>query len=118
MPFISSVRVMSALSKFNVVGGGKSDHYWSEHEPLLVEIPSYIGAHRAPIRGTSLRCDGAGSPRALVVISQRRKVDDSKYGKFVSLLGSIRSPMLGKVPASSEGRSYIGVLPILCHRGR
>ena len=96
----------------------RRDHYWFEHEPLLVEMPSYIGAYRVPIRGTSLRRDGAGSPLALVGISQRRKVDDSKYGKFVSLLGSIRSPMLGKVPASSEGRSYIGVLPILCHRER
>ena len=81
-------------------------------------MPSYIGAHRAPIRGVSLSGDGAGSPRALVGISPRRKVDDFKYGKFISLLGCIRSPMLGKVPASSEGRSYIGVLPIPCHRGR
>ena len=36
MPFISSVRVMSALSKFNVVGGGKSDHYWLASEPVVV----------------------------------------------------------------------------------
>ena len=55
-------------------------------------MPSYIGAHRAPIRGASLSCDGAGSPLALVGISPRRKVDDSKYGKCVPHLGSIRSP--------------------------
>ena len=72
------------------------DHYWSEREPLLVEMPSYIGAHRAPIRGVSLSCDGAGLPLALVKIFHSRKVDDSKYGKFISLLGSIRSPMLRK----------------------
>ena len=60
----------------------RRDHYWSEHEPLLVEIPSYIGAHRAPIIGESLCCDDAGSPLALVGISPRRKVDDFKYGKI------------------------------------
>ena len=76
--------------------GGESDQYWSVSEPLLVEILSYIGAHRAPIRGVSLSCDGAGSPLALVEISQRREVDDSKYGKFVFLFGSIPSPMLGE----------------------
>ena len=76
--------------------GPSVNYYWSEHGPLLVEIPSYIGAHRAPIIGESLSCDAAGSPLALVGISPRRKVDDSKYGKFISLLGSIRSPMLGR----------------------
>ena len=70
----------------------------------MVEIPSYIGAYRAPIRGASLSCDGAGSPLALVEISQRREVDDSKHGKFVSLLRSIRSPMLGKSTCFSEAR--------------
>ena len=99
------------LSKHNAVGDGKSDqywsasepvlvrssnHYWSDREPVLVEMPSYIGAHRASIRGVSLSCDGAGLPLALVKIFHSRKVDDSKYGKFISLLGSIRSPMLGK----------------------
>ena len=74
----------------------RRDHYWSDREPLLVEMPSYIGAHRAPIRGASLSCDGAGSPLALVGISPRRKVDDFKYGKFISLLECIRSPMLGR----------------------
>ena len=67
-------------------------------------MPSYIGAHRAPIIGESLCCDDAGSPLALVVISQRRKVGDSKYGKFVPLLGNIRSPMLGERAYSPCGR--------------
>ena len=80
-------------------------------EPLLVEMPSYIGAHRATIRGASLRRDGAGSSLALVGISQRRKVDDSKYGrkvddskygKFISLLGSVRFPMLGRGTTSAS----------------
>ena len=57
------------LSKHDAVGDGKSDQYWSASEPLLVEMPSYIGAHRAPIRGASLSCDGAGSPLGLVGIS-------------------------------------------------
>ena len=91
---------------------------WFEHGPLLVEIPSYIGAHRAPIRGTSLRCDGAGSPRALVVISPRREVGVPSIGNSFPSLGTFAPPCWGEVPASSGGRSYFGVLPILCHRGR
>ena len=121
------------LSKHNAVGDGKSDqywsasepvlvrssnHYWSDREPVLVEMPSCIGAHRAPIRGASLSCDAAGLPLALVKIFHSRKVDDSKYGKFISLFGSIRSPMLGKSACFLWGRSYFGILPIPCHRGR
>ena len=87
------------------------DQYWFVREPLLVEMPSYIGAHRATIRGASLRRDGAGSSLALVGISQRRKVDDSKYGKFISLLGSVRFPMLGRGTTSAS-------FPYHGHRGR
>ena len=88
--------------------GPSVKHYWSEHEPLLVEMSSYIGAHRAPIMGGgSLRCDGAASPRALVVIFQRRRVDDSKYGKFVPLLGSIRFPMLRRGTTSASFPYYV-----------
>ena len=85
----------------------RRDYYWFEHGPLLVEMSSYIGAHRVPIRGASSSCDGAGSPLALVEISQRRKVDDSKYGKFVPLLGSIRSPMLGRSAYSLGGGASV-----------
>ena len=70
-------------------------------------MPPYIGAHKAPIIGESLCCDGAGSPLALVVIFQRRKVDDSKCGKFVPLLGSIRSPMLGGGTTSASSSYYV-----------
>lgn len=59
-------------------------------------MPSYIGAHRAPIRGASLSCDGAGSPLALVGIFPKEEVDDFKYGKFISLLECIRSSVLGE----------------------
>ena len=58
-------------------------------------MPPYIGAHKAPIIGESLCCDGAGSPLALVGISPRSKVDDSKYGKFISLRGCRRLPSVG-----------------------
>jgi len=96
MPFICSVRATSALSKFNTVGGGKSDQYWSASEPVVVGNSNqycfaswpvlvrawtttgrnallYWYAQVAYNRG-SLRCDGAGSSLALVGISQRRKV--------------------------------------------
>ena len=81
--------------------GPSVKHYWSEHEPLLVEMSSYIGAHRAPIIGESLCCDDAGSPLALVVIFQRRKVGiPSLENSF--LLGGIRFPMLGRGTTSAS----------------
>ena len=89
------------------------DHYWSEREPVLVEIPSYIGAHRAPIIGESLCCDDAGSPRALVGISPRREVDDSKYGKFVSPPWEHSLPHAGEKCLLPEGRGSFGGCPSL-----
>ena len=60
--------------------------------------------------GGSLRCDGAGSPRALVVIVQWRKVGiPSLENSF--LLGGRSLPYAGE-------RNDIGVLPTLCHRER
>ena len=53
--------------------GPSTNHYWSKY-PLILVVYN---------RGR-LSCDGAGSPLALVGISPRREVDDSKYGKFVS----------------------------------
>ena len=86
--------------------GPSVKHYWSEHEPLLVEMLSYIGAHRAPIMGGSLRCDGAGSPRALVVIVQWRKVGiPSLENSF--LLGGVRFPMLGRGTTSASFPYYV-----------
>ena len=56
--------------------------------------------------GGSLRCDGAGSPRALVVIFQWRKVGiPSLENSF--LLGSIRSPILGGVTTSVSFPYYV-----------
>ena len=69
--------------------GPRVNHYWSKCHLVLVRTGRAI-------RGVSLSCDAAGLPLALVNIFHSRKVDDSKYGKFISLLGSIRSPMLGK----------------------
>ena len=51
--------------------------------------------------GGSLRCDGAGSPHALVVIFQWRKVGiPSLENSF--LLGGVRFPMLGRGPTSAS----------------
>ena len=65
-------------------------------EPLLVEMPSYIGAHRATIRGASLRRDGAGSSLALVGISQRRKVGIPSLKNSFPSLGAFASHAEGK----------------------
>ena len=86
--------------------GPSVKHYWSEHEPLLVEMSSYIGAHRAPIIGESLCCDDAGSPLALVGISQRRKVGiPSLENSF--LLGGVCFPMLGRGTTSASFPYYV-----------
>ena len=83
--------------------GPSVNHYWSEHEPLLVEIPSYIGAHRVPIMGGSLRCDGAGSPRALVVIFQWRKVGIPSLENSFPSFGAF-APYAGEKCLLSLGR--------------
>ena len=81
--------------------GHNAEQYWFVREPLLVEMPSYIGAHRATIRGASLRRDGAGSSLALVGIFQWRKVGiPSLENSF--LLGGVRFPILGRGTTSAS----------------
>jgi len=69
----------------------------------LVEMPSNIGAHRAPIRGASLSGDGAGSPRTLVVIFQWRKVGIPSLENSFPSFGAF-APYAGEKCLLSLGR--------------
>ena len=94
--------------------GSSVNHYCFGHAPLLVEIPSYIGAHRAAIRGGSLRCDGAGSPLALVGFSKGGKYtissmenSFSSFGAFASYAGEKCLPSLRRGAAQASFPYYV-----------
>ena len=56
--------------------------------------------------GGSLRCDGAGSPLALVVIFQWSKVGIPSLENLF-LLGGVRFPMLGRGTTSASFPYYV-----------
>ena len=88
------------------------NHYCFGHAPLLVEIPSYIGAHRAPIIGGSLRRDGALAHLLLLSGFPKEESGISSLENSFPSLGAFAS-YAGEKCLLPEGRGSFGGCPSL-----